>query len=124
MKSVVTAHAGLYWLFVVLYRILYVAEQLLVIAVRFPGAARIRRTSPGLACSKLSGVVYHGSLLGGITIESITRLLIGLAGSAQEAVGKVHARLNRPIDATRIWRTEGMLIDTMGVLQFRRSWKR
>ena len=48
---------------------LYAAELFEKIVVRFPGAGRIRRTSPGLADSKPFGAVYHGSLEGGRSVD-------------------------------------------------------
>jgi hypothetical protein len=44
---------------------LYDAEQLLVIVVILPGAARMRNTVPGALSSNPSGVVYQGSCDGG-----------------------------------------------------------
>lgn len=42
--------------------------QLLASEVRFPGASRIRKTSPGFADSNPSGAEYHGSCRGGIGV--------------------------------------------------------
>ena len=52
-------------MFVVRYRRLYAAELLEKTDERFPGAVRIRKTSPGAAISNLEGAAYHGSWLGG-----------------------------------------------------------